>query len=290
MRNEGIEFNDFDSFLKILDDYGGIKVYRDKIRLSGFGNPSDDWTGLDSMSGGDPSVIPRRSQVIAMVRIGSEHNPDINDTTTRENIIRNKSFQDMLKFVQDSITVFSQMRGEIENKRQPAPKEPNKYVARSIEVAKKNSERKPLLDFSADYPKIFPWYVRLEEEINICYFASQPNATLMLSRKMVENLIYNILATKFPKEIDLRFDTGQARAHGLNKLIKNLEGRETDFHPEQRDALNKLVFLVKAFRLDANSNVHNIIQYLENIDELDKLKITEIVSLELQILKKTTTT
>lgn len=76
MQSLGATFKNFQDMLNIIDDYGGIKLYRDGIRLSGFGNPGDDWTGLDSLRT-DPTVNPAKNQIIASVEISSKNNPEI---------------------------------------------------------------------------------------------------------------------------------------------------------------------------------------------------------------------
>jgi hypothetical protein len=280
----GIKVQNIDDVKNVLDDYGGIKIYRDDIRLSGFGNPDDDWTGLDAWSRNNPSVIPSRHQIIATVRITSKDNPEITETTTRENLIRNQSFEDMRKFVHDAISVFAQMRGEFEQKRQPAPKEGNAYVKRARENIKENKDRKELLDFTDKYPQVF--YEKLEEETNLCYTTSLPNACLILSRKLVENLLYEIIETKFPKEIELRYIVTQGRAQDFSVLVNNIETRIKDFDREQQDLISKLLGLIKPFKRDANSTAHKVLDYLTTLDEVDKLKISHIVEMELQLLKK----
>lgn len=278
-----VSVQDMDDFKRMLDDYGGVKIYRDGIRISGFGNPDDDWTGLDAMSKNDPSVVPSRNQVIAMVQITSKENPEITETTTRENLIRNAPFQEMLKFIRDSISVFAQMRGEIEQKRQAAPKEGKSYIKKSVDKIKENKERKELLDFADKYPLVF--YKRLEEEINLCYGSSLPNASLVLSRKLIENLLYQILEDKFPKEVCMRYIIDQGRAQDFSVLIFNLESRLGDFDKEQQDLVKKLLGIIKPFKRDANSTAHKVMEYLDTPEDLDKLKIPEIVQIELQLIK-----
>lgn len=284
LRANGVIVEDIDTIRKLLDNYGGIKVYRDGIRLSGFGNPDDDWTGLDAMARNDPTVVPARDQILAMVRITSSENPDITDTTTRENIIKNQSFQDLLKFVKDSIGVFAQMRGEVEKKRQAAPSQPNRYIQEARQRIQQNRSRKALLDFADQYPLVF--YKNLEEEINIAYTSSLPNAGLVLGRKLVENLLYNILEEKFPKELGLRYIEDGGRAQDFSVLIDSLETKMAEFNREQRDVIVKFLALVKPFKRDANSKAHKVMDYLESVDELEKLKITEIVQFQLYLLKK----
>lgn len=284
LKQNGIEVDDIKSMKTLLDDYGGIKVYRDLVRLSGFGNSDDDWTGLDALSRNDPTVVPARNQIIAAVLITSKDNPEINDTTTRENLIKNQSFQDLLKFVNDSVGVFAQMRGEIEQKRRPAPAPTPKYIQSVRDQLQKSKEREALLDFANQYPLIF--YQKLEEEVNKSYASGLPNATLMLSRKLVENLLYNILEDKFPDKINLRYDINQGRAKDFSVLIEALENSMSEFNREQRDLIAQLLVLVKPFRKEANSKSHKVIDYLENIDDLSELKIPSIVQDELYLLQK----
>jgi hypothetical protein len=283
----GIRIGDLESITDVLDNYGGIKIYRDGIRISGFGNPDDDWASLDALSRNNPSLVPARNQVISTVNITSEFNPEINDTTTRENIIKNASFQDLLKFIHSSIDVFVDARGDLENKRQPASKKPkpsNKYAERVKENVRENKDRKALLDFATDYPNKF--YINLEEEINACYITSLSNATLMLSRKMVENLLYNIIEEKFPKDMALRYDVHRGRTLYFSVLIENLQSKLPEFNKEQKELIDRLLVLIKQFRRDANATTHKVIEYMEGPDDVDKLKIMEIVQLELMLIKK----
>jgi len=284
MATYGVKVDNLDDLTSILDDYGGIRIYRDDIRLSGFGNPDDDWTGLDAMSRNDPSVVPSRNQIIGVIKITSSENPDITETTTRENLIRNQSFQDMFKFVLDSIAVFAALRGDIEKKRQPAPAQGNTAVQKARQNIQQNINRKELLDFSDRYPQVF--YRKLEEEINLCYTTSLPNAALVLSRKLVENLLYEILERKFPKEIELRYIVTQGRSQDFSVLINNLETKINDFNREQQDLIKDLLLRIKPFKKEANSTSHQVMEYLDFLDDLDKLKVPEIVEIELQLIRK----
>ena len=60
MASYGITISNVADFKRVLDDYGGIKIYRDGMRLSGFGNPGDDWTGIDAIALRDPTVSPKQ--------------------------------------------------------------------------------------------------------------------------------------------------------------------------------------------------------------------------------------
>ena len=176
------------------------------------------------------------------------------------------------------------MRGEVEKKRQKTASKGNAYVQKSISTLKKNVEREPLLDFGKEYPWVF--YENLEEEINLCYTNNLPNATLILCRKVIENLLYNLLDYKFPTQVNLRYKVAQGRTQDFSVLLQNLETQIPHFTREQHDYLNKLLEFIKPFRREANSTAHKVLEYLENIDELDSLKIPEIVELELDLIRR----
>lgn len=285
MEMVGLKNPDMNEIKNTLDNFGNVKIYRDKIRLSSFGNPDDDWLGLDNRSRNQPSIVPSTHQIIGRVDITSKYNPEINDTSARENIIENDSFLDLVRFIDDSIAIFAQMRSEVEKKGKSAPKKPSKYVEHARKKMKRYGERKPLLDFGNDYPfKAF--MVRLEDEINECYAIGQPNAVLILSRKLVENLVYDILGDKYPKNIDLWYDTARFSAHGFGILLENLENNVKDFPPDQRELIHKLLSLIKPFKRNANSKTHQVMEYLDSIDDLDNMKIDQIIQLGIELYKK----
>lgn len=283
MKSARITVEDIHTLRNLLDDYGGIKLYRDGMRLSGFGNPDDDWTGLDALARNDPTVIPARDQIIGTVEISSAYNPAINDTTTRENIIKNQAFQDLLGIINEAIGIFSQLRGETEKKRQKTSSKTDRQVKAAKENLEKGTTRTELVDFSSRYPSIF--YKNIEDELNQCYMRGLPNATLMLSRKIIENLLFNLLQEKFRKQIDLRFNTKQNRPHNFSTLIENLEKKIGEFDSEQKNILYSVIPLLKEFREKSNKGAHKLYEYADNIEEIDKLKIPTIIQHELDLIK-----
>ena len=210
--------------------------------------------------------------------------PEFVDTTSIENLIKKHSYQDHLAFVRDSVLIFAQMRGEVEKKRQPIKKQNIKIVEIARERLRANRERPPLLDFATRYP-IYPFYQTLEQEIDIAYASNLPNAALVLSRKLVENLLYEILNSRFPKEVKLRYIPQQGRAQDFGTMIDNLQSSLQRFARPQQDAIITFLGLVKPFRREANGCAHSVMQYVSSTDELDQLKIPELVSLELYLIE-----
>lgn len=257
---------------KALDLFGGLHLYRDcfKVNLAG------DWAGLDKLRVNDPSNYPGHNQIIGYIKITKDNNPDIIDTTTREGIIENNSWDDLREFIYKSIDLFVENRKRAEGK--IVPKRKRKSPKKS-EI----TESEELLPFANSYPWVF--YRPLEKEINACYSANLLNSCLVLSRKMIENLIYNLLGCKFHKDAALRWNTTKNRPQDFSVLIDNLENNKSDFNPEDKNYINKFMKLCKPFRRYANSKAHNIMEYVEDRKEISKMKIPEMVQIMLQLIE-----
>lgn len=257
-----------------LDRFGGLHLYRDGFKVSLAG----DWAGLDKLRVNDPSNYPGHNQIIGFVKISKKNNPDIVDTTTREGIVENEPWEDLKIFIYESIDVFVENRKRIEG--------------RTISKKKRKSTKKPekieteeLLAFSNSYPWVF--YSPLENEINACYSAKLFNACLLLSRKIIENLIYNLLRVKFSKNIQLRWNTNKNRPHDFAVLVDNLVQTKHLFDQEGQTFIDKFANLCKPFRRCANSKAHNIMEYVERKEEIDNLKIPEMIQILLNIIGRT---
>lgn len=72
------------------------------------------------------------------------------------------------------------------------------------------------------------FYQELVNEINKCYKTKANNATNILYRKLLENLVYDILLFRFgPKRIELYYDTNNGRL-GFKELVENLKDNKSE--------------------------------------------------------------
>jgi hypothetical protein len=140
------------------------------------------------------------------------------------------------------------------------------------------------LRFKTKYPHTF--YDRLEDEINVAFSNPElPDAVLMLSRKLIENLVYNLLEYKFKEPgIDLYYNTAERRAHDFGVLLKNLKTRKPEFALNQQEHIDKFLQLVPKFRREANSKAHMVIEYLDSMREIKELKIPEMAQHLLELI------
>lgn len=280
LKSEYDDETDFERVMESLRLWSGIKLYRDAMKVKPYGDTGNDWVGLDKLRVNAPSVYPGNNQIFGYVKITKADNPDLFDTTTREGLVNNQGYCDLLKFLQGSVRAFAETRKEMEGKRKKGPiKAPRKTKPAKVEIV-----QDILLDFSGLYPEVF--YRRLEGEINDCYAAGLPNATLVLSRKLVENLVYNILETKYPRDRPLWWDINHNSPNHFSHLSDTLEMKKKEFVYDQRELLEKLLELLGPFRREANLKTHRMMNYLESKDELGRLKTPEIVQVALKLLDK----
>lgn len=94
-----------------LRDWSGVSVYRDGFRVWPYGEPHDDWLGLDQRRVNNPVVRLSNNQVIGFVEISRDANPHLLDQTNREGLIHNSSLDDLRRLVHHMFL-------EIENHRQ----------------------------------------------------------------------------------------------------------------------------------------------------------------------------
>ncbi len=94
-----------------LREWTGVNVYRDGFRVWPYGEPHDDWLGLDQRRVNNPVVRLSNNQVIGFVEIGRDANPGLLDQTNREGLIHNTAFDDLRRLVHFFFL-------EIENRRQ----------------------------------------------------------------------------------------------------------------------------------------------------------------------------
>jgi len=134
------------------------------------------------------------------------------------------------------------------------------------------------------------FYRNLNEEINKCYKMGAYTTAFILSRKLLENLVIDILRGKFPQsEENLKIyyrlnDHGKdGRFHDFMTLLRNLDNKKKEFGID-KEVIEEFLRLIKPFRPTANSNAHSIIIQGDK-ETLDKLQIENMAGLLVKILR-----
>lgn len=118
-------------------------------------------------------------------------------------------------------------------------------------------------------------YNRLISAINQAYSYNIPTGVFVLSRKMIENLIIDILRKKFTTDVGKYYNTSKKRFLDFSELLETLKSNADLFGPEE-NAIKELLEPLKKFREIANKSTHSITQ-ISQISELDSYKVGDIV-------------
>lgn len=83
----------------ILDDQGGVRVYRDGIRVYNYGEKGDDWLGLDLRRVNAPTRNISRNIILGYIELNLEDSPDLIEKTNREGFVENDAYHRLQELV-----------------------------------------------------------------------------------------------------------------------------------------------------------------------------------------------
>lgn len=158
----------------------------------------------------------------------------------------------------------------------------------------RNTKNKPILmsaypnkdDFiSSKFDDVF--YNDLKQEINKCCKLGLCTSGFILSRKIIENLVIDVLRLKFPANgmgnLELYYRTDGGRFHDFSVLVEKLEEKKDEFGIDE-PIITEFISLVKPFRPQSNSSAHSIITEAKE-QKLKDAKVERMVELLLKLKK-----
>jgi signal transduction histidine kinase len=95
---------------RFLDQNGGVRVYRDDIRIYNYGEPGDDWLSLDLRRVNSPSRNLSRNIVIGVVDLNLEESSGLREKTNREGFVENSPYRRLRQVILGAISVFETER------------------------------------------------------------------------------------------------------------------------------------------------------------------------------------
>ena len=103
------------------------------------------------------------------------------------------------------------------------------------------------------------FYPDLVEDINQCYSIGVHDATLILTRKLLENLLIDILRKQYGKqEIELYYLPENRRFQNFSTLINNFEDNLADFQHLSGGLDGGFIDELDSFRQNANAEAHSL--------------------------------
>lgn len=92
-----------------LQSFGGVYLYAGDIRISPYGDPGDDWLGMNLLRAARPYLRPSTRTAIGRVRLESLEG-ELRQKTDREGLVENEAFGMLKEFGADSLEWLARMR------------------------------------------------------------------------------------------------------------------------------------------------------------------------------------
>jgi anti-sigma regulatory factor (Ser/Thr protein kinase) len=88
-----------------LDENGGVRVYRDGIRVYNYGEPGDDWLGLDLRRVNTPGRNISRNIVIGAIDLSLEPSVGLKEKTNREGFVESEAYKRLKQLILGALTI-----------------------------------------------------------------------------------------------------------------------------------------------------------------------------------------
>ena len=120
-------------------------------------------------------------------------------------------------------------------------------------------------------------------ELNKAYNSGCYTCVNILIRKIIENLIIDILRKKFPpttqENTELYYNTSKRQYKDFSVILDNLYTKRTDFPLDCKKIIERLVSLTKKLKDDANDKTHSWFYLVTTKKEINELELQTIIEL-----------
>lgn len=116
-----------------LDENGGIRVYRDGIRVYNYGELGDDWLGLDLRRVNVPTLRISRNIIIGAVHIYLEESDGLVEKTNREGFVENDACARFRRMILGALAALEEERQIDKNRIRKITKHPRDPLSTKIE-------------------------------------------------------------------------------------------------------------------------------------------------------------
>lgn len=94
----------------LIAQYKGLSIYRDNVLVLPKSDASKDWLGIDIRRVSQIGKRLSTSQIIGMINISADNNPEIKDTTDREKLVDTVEYKQFCKIIETIIITLENLR------------------------------------------------------------------------------------------------------------------------------------------------------------------------------------
>ncbi len=266
--------SDKQGFKVYLDNNAGVRVFRDGLRIYDYGEPENDWLGMDLRRVNQPTKRLSNNIILGAVYLNREYSTDLIEKTNREGFVENDAYEDFRNSILHTLDIVETLRFSDKQKLRgiygPTPKsEPvlqvlgdlKDYVERNI----KNDEvKKEIIRYAI---KIEDDYKRINDNL---LKAAGAGLSMSVVIHEVEKIILEVVKV-------LKKENASERAMNLIKHLSNLiDGysaiirKSTQTNEDLKEVINQALTNTE-FRLAAHKV--EIVRAYRNYEGNSKTKI-----------------
>ncbi len=110
------DITDRAGFRNYLKENGGVRVYREKLRVYDYGEQENDWLELDKSRVNDPTTSIGNNQIVAAINLNMQTSKQLIEKTNREGFVENQTYRDFKNIVKMVLEKIAFLRNEDKDK------------------------------------------------------------------------------------------------------------------------------------------------------------------------------
>ena len=232
---------------KYLDENGGIRVYRDGIRVYNYGEQGDDWLGLDLRRVNIPTRRISRNIILGAVHLSLASSGELREKTNREGFVENYACARLRQIALSALEALADERQVDKERIRQLTTRPNDPTVSRIEkpireLRRALESRGAAETFEPYVAKIERDYVDMQETLLAAGMSGLNLAVIFHEVERGVRLLYQVIV----EGTDLAGAARQAQ-----ELMRVLDGFSTLLrrHSKRQHSVRKLVSQARRFNL-----------------------------------------
>lgn len=267
-----LEFKDPSQIKEYLNENGGIRIYREGMRIYDYGEQGNDWLGLNLRRVNMPASKVSNNIILGAIDLSREYSTDLIEKTNREGFVENDAFNEFFKAIMYSLDKIELFRNEDKEKiRTIYGSQSSKEMVKSpLDNAKESIEKK-VTDEKLK-KSLINSLNKAEKEFDsvkeILMGASSNGLQLTIVIHEVDKImseLNNVIKNKDLVNIEKLFNHLTTTLEGYKNILK--------ISKKEEDLKVKAILDSSLFNVNYRLKTHNINVSYGNIEENLKIKV-----------------